>query len=461
MKYGLKKWADYVLDPSKCDPTSIDNYDPIKNNYYYSDATAFLTEEEECFGFSDSGDIEIRRDITKRKIPESGVFWKLMISFPPDFAINNGLISKYDYYELLKNVMPSLFADAGFKIDNMVWYAVLHRNTKNPHMHIAFYQKENHYKSKTISMMAINRLKSNIANYLISNTDFYKEKDFYFRDIVGSISYEEFAKIKSPKFFTNSFRRKLNEMLFDLYSKLPPVGRLQYNSRNMKPYKEEIDSIIEFILSHDSLKYKFADYDLLLQKHQKKLTEVYGQTKDNKSKKYYKDQINRLYSKIGNDILSGFKIYQSGDKLEKEKEFLKKNINKFNFKSRNDYVQETTKEDIAKDLYKICKFANLNDIQTKKIINKWNNNSNYNLDITNLFASFKNIKYDMSTTDYYKALRRLGYNFDRYSKIKNKNFYRELNYKKFFSNALNHLMYEIEKEEKELEEELRYELEIR
>lgn len=384
-----------------------------------------------------------------------------MISFPPDFALENGLISKHDFYDMLNNVMPSLFADSGFKIDNMVWYAGLHRNTKNPHLHIAFYQKKNIYIGKEISKSAIYKLRSNIANYLIDNSDFYKEKSMYYKDIVGSISYEEFTKIKSPKFFNNKFRRDLNSRLMHLYSRLPQIGRLQYNSKNMKAYREEINSIIDFILTHDSIKYKFAEYDMLLQTHQRKLNEIYGNTKENKNKKYYHEQLAKLYSKIGNDILSGFKAYQSKDRLEAEKEFIKNNISKFNFKSRSDYAKESTKIDIARDLYKLCKFAELGELQIRKIMDEWNYSSKYNLDIDYLILDFKKESYDLSSNDFYKTLRRLGYNSNRYYKLKRKNFYRELSYKKFFGKALNHLMYELEREQRQLEEELRYELEIK
>lgn len=450
-----------MADPAKCDPTSIDNYNVINDRIYYSDSTSFLQETRECLMWCSDGDIEVKSDIKNMKLPDSGVIWKLMISFPSDFAINNGLVSKYDYYELTKNILPDLFADAGLKIDNIVWYAGLHRNTKNPHMHICFFQKENIYMKKTMPESAIYKLRSNIANYLTDNTDFYKEKDLFLKNIVGTISIEEFTQIKSPKFFDSKYRRELNNKLLHLYERLPPIGRLQYNSKNMRAYKDEINSVIEFILSHESVKYKFAEYQILLQKHQKELQNMYGKTKDNKESKYYISQMNKLYSKIGNEILHSFKVYQSKDKMLKELEFLKKNIDKMNFKSRSDYAKESTKVDIAKDLYKICKLINLNDNQVSKVISKWLINSKYKLNANELLKSFENSNYSMTITEYYKALKRLGFNYERYSKLKNKNFYKELNYKMFFNNALKHLLYEVEREEKKLEDELRYELEMK
>ena len=65
----------------------------------------------------------------------------------------------------------------------------------------------------------------------------------------------------------------------------------------------------------------------------------------------------------------------------------------------------------------------------------------------------------MSTQEFYSALKRLGYNYDRYSKLKSKNFYRQLSYRRFINRAINHLEYEKEKEEKQIVANIQYELE--
>lgn len=219
--------------------------------------------------------------------------------------------------------MPSLFTDSNFKLDNMMWYAGLHRNTKNPHMHICFFQKTGIPHSDEIPKSAIRKLKSNIANYLQDNVQYYIMKDNYLKDISGTLSFNEFAKIKSLKFFDRKFRKELNKMLWSLYEKLPEKGRLQYHSKKMIPYKNELKNIIEYVLSHDSIKYTFAEYQILLQKHQAKLTELHGNTFDNMNKKYYYSQLDKLYSLIGNEILNNFKIYSSRAQIEREKLFIK------------------------------------------------------------------------------------------------------------------------------------------
>ena len=70
------------------------------------------------------------------------------------------------------------------------------------------------------------------------------------------------------------------------------------------------------------------------------------------------------------------------------------------------------------------------------------------------------LDYAMSSTEYYEALKKLGYDYERYNKVKNKYFYKELNYKRFINKAHEHLMYELENEEKQIISNLQYELEV-
>ena len=248
-------------------------------------------------------------------------------------------------------------------------------------------------------------------------------------------------------------------MLLEFYNTLPKQGRLQYNSKNMSMYKKDLDRIIEYILMHDSVKYDYANYLRLLEQHQKELNQLYGMSDSNKNRKYYNEQLNRLYSKIGNEILSNFKKYQALDFMEREKKFLQKHIHELNFRSRKDIVKEDTKKSIAKDLYKICMLAGLNDRQTKKVFSRWIKNSKYDFDVDSLITSVSTLDSEMSISDFYNAMKKLGYDSDRYNKFKNKYFYRELQYKVFINQAVNHLMYELEQEEKQIVSEMQYELE--
>jgi hypothetical protein len=459
-KVGISNWIKYASQKQKADSASIDEYNLLKDYALYSTKDSYLTENDETFLWNSKGDLLKKDAINNLKgMDGKGIFWRGFLSFPPEFAMDHGLITKMDFSSLTNNVIPSLIVDMGLDINNVEWMCALHRDTKHPHIHFCIYEKNQTKTSPLYSKSVIYNFKSNVANYLIDNKKFYDLRDQTYTNITGTISLKELNKLKSQRLFSDSYRKGLNKLLLNFYNELPKNGRLQYNSKNMIPYKKDLNNIIEYILLHDSVKYDYANYLKLLETHQKELNQLYGSSNSNKERKYYNEQLNRLYSKIGNEILKNYKIYQSLDFLNREKNFLQKHINELNFRSRNDYAKDETKKDIAKNLYKICMLSGLNDSQTKKVFSRWIKNSHYDYDVDSLVVSVTSLDSDMSVQEFYDILKKLGYDSDRYNKFKNKYFYRELNYKRFINQAVNHLMYELEQEEKQIVGEMQYELE--
>ena len=45
-------------------------------------------------------------------------------------------------YNFIKKELPRFFTRAGLDKDNIIWYAGLHENTENKHIHISFFEKE-------------------------------------------------------------------------------------------------------------------------------------------------------------------------------------------------------------------------------------------------------------------------------------------------------------------------------
>ena len=460
-KLGIKSWMDYASRKQKADASSIDEYNLLKDYALFSDKKTYLDESYETYLWSNEGD-ELKKDeLDKISDTNNGVFWRGFLSFPSDFAINHGLITKADYYSLSNQVIPQLILDMGLNLNNVSWYCSLHRDTsKHPHIHFCIFEKNPTKSNPTVPKYCFKNFKGNVANYLVDYQKFYELRDKSFSDITGKIDLQELNKIKNQRLFSDKYRKDLNKLLLKLYDELPSTGRLQYNSKNMNLYRKDLDAIIDFILSHDSVKYDYANYLKLLDKHQKELNTLYGNSKSNQERKYYNDQKNRLYSKIGNEILANYKKYQAMDFMQREKNFLNKNISSLNFRSRGDYAKEETKKNIAKDLYKICVLADLNDAQIRKVFKRWLRNSHYDFDVDSLIASVSTLDTRMSVSELYTALKKLGYDSTRYNKLKSTNFYKELNYKRFINKAINHLYYEKEREEKEIVEQMQYELEV-
>jgi len=393
----------------------------------------------------DTTKYEILKDLPKDK---SGKMWTLVVSFPPQFAIDSGLRTKQDYYMLTKAIIPKLILDNDMDLTNTCWYASSHIDTDNPHLHICLFEKEQRYKKDTLNKKSIKFLKSNIASYLIDNTSFYKEQDYLFLGLDYKIRKTNFTKVEQDLFFSDKFRKSLNKDLLNLYKKLPKKGRLQYNSKNLNKCRDDLDRIIDKILYHDKIKYDFEKYYHHLEEIEREQKKMYGNSKNNN---YIENKMNRLYSKIGNDILYNYKVYNSTDFLKHQKEFLKVNIMNMDFRSRN-LKKNSTILKHATELYKLGKLADLSDSEIKILINKWVKKSNINIDPNLIFGSIKTSKEDINATDFYKALSHLGYSKERYDNYKNKSFYKSVRFKQFIKNANYYLLVESKKEEEFLQE---------
>ncbi len=441
-------WCKYVSKDG-ADGKSVNDLDSI-NDLYEKEFGLFddTKNQEEHYIWNKNGDVsksDILKDIPKDK---SGKMWTLVISFPLDFALESGLKTKQDYYLMTKAIMPKFLLDNDLDLTNTMWYASFHKDTDNPHLHISIFEKEQRRKKDTLDKNAMKYLKSNIASYLVDNTSFYKEQDYLFLGLEKDIRKSNFTKVEKDLFFSDRFRKSLNKDLLKLYDKLPKKGRLQYNAKSLNYCRADIDKIIEKILYHDTIKYDFEKYYHHLEEIQRQQQKMYG---NNKNNKYVKNKMKRLYSKIGNDILYNFKVYNSKDFMLHHKEFLKVNIMNMNFRSKSLKKQATILKH-ASELYKLGRLADLSDNDIKKLFNKWIKNSNINYNVDLLFDSVSMSHEDMNSTNFYKALSHLGYTKEKYDNFKSKSFYKNLQFKKFIKQANYFLMVENRKEEKFLQE---------
>ncbi len=447
-------WCKYVSKDG-ANGRSLRDFSSV-NDLYEKELGIFddTKETEEHYIWGKNGDVSKREILTEVPKDKTGRMWTLVISFPPDFALESGLKTKQDYYMMTKAIMPKFILDNDLDLTNTRWYASLHKDTDNPHLHISIFELEETRKKDTLEKTTMKYLKSNIASYLVDNTSFYKDQDYLLLGLDYKIRKSNYTKVNKELFFSDKFRKNLNKDLLSLYEKLPKRGRLQYNSKNLDYCRKDIDKIIEKILYHDKIKYDFEKYYHSLESIEREQKKLYGNSKNNK---YIENKMKRLYSKIGNDILYNFKVYNSKDFLKYQKEFLEINIMNMNFVSRN-IKKKTTIIKHATELYKLGKLASLSDSDIKKLLEKWIKKSKINYDVELLFNAVSNTREEISVTDFYKALSHLGYTKERYDTYKNKSFYKNLRFKQFVKKANYYLLVETKKEEQFLLELLEKEL---
>ena len=109
-----------------------------------SDYEQYIANKEKSFGaFNQDGLLndEQKLDLRHQLQTTQSVIWDMIISFREDFG--DEYCRDYEQaYKFLKKELPKFFNRAGLYSDNIVWYAGLHENTENKHIHISFFEKE-------------------------------------------------------------------------------------------------------------------------------------------------------------------------------------------------------------------------------------------------------------------------------------------------------------------------------
>ncbi len=247
---------------------------------------------------------QLREELRETK----SVIWDGLITFEENFG--KSWCNSYEQaYELVKSELPKFFKRAGLNPDNMVWYAGLHENTDNRHIHLSFFEKvpirlrpgkeEKVFSNGKLSKTAILEFKAHLE---LAATDF-KARERRNRQLIQEYVNEQ---------LNENIGLILNNQLLSLASKFSKKCSLAYASKNMSSLRSEIDSITNYLINKSKFS-KVAYEDFIdLAKHKDERFESYCKRNRCKQpfsfeKKYRQD----IYRRLGNIVIDfAFKIKQ-------------------------------------------------------------------------------------------------------------------------------------------------------
>lgn len=240
--------------------------------------------------------------------------WHGVISFTEEFG-NNYCNTFEKAYELMKNELPKFFKNAGLIPENIIWYAGLHENTDNKHIHLSFFEKEplrymhdnnkKNFSDGYIPIKAINKFKISAEIRLLQIT----------KEI-----------ILARKTLTNEMTKDLKlgeymKYINSLYFSLPYEHRMSYDSENIKPYRNQINMVVNAIIKADeNLQQKFNDFQTFLAKRDLEIINAYERINvDYKDKLLHDKCMEDIYRRLGNIVLLTIKdIRREQKKVEYE-----------------------------------------------------------------------------------------------------------------------------------------------
>lgn len=244
--------------------------DPKKNSDY--DYIRYVGNKDKSSGvFGPNGILksEEKKELRKKLRETKSTIWDLVISLETRFGKEN-MDNVEEAMEMVRSVLPRFLKRAGFRLDNVTWYAGLHENTDNRHVHISFFEKEPiHYSERKkgyvyrkgrIDMKHIDSLKLDVEGFFLLD----HEEIASFRKKALE---DEKAVLDSEDAL--GFDLVLRKRLKPLYEELPSEGPIGYDSKEMISYRNMIDDVTRL----------FLDYGRYSGEYRKLRTEIYERDK--------------------------------------------------------------------------------------------------------------------------------------------------------------------------------------
>lgn len=264
-----------------------------------------------------------KKALRQRLRETKSIIWDCLLMFQPEFG--QRYCNDYEQaYEMMKREMPRFLKDAGFNPDNITWYAALHTNKKHRHIHISFFEnaptrirqrsKELQFSHGKINQECIRRFKVHVEQNL---TDISAELRIA-RKEATTLSKEVLFSKDSLIRYNNAFQ----EQILDLIDKLPPSGRISYDSENMRPLKPLIDKIVDTAIKSNRKWYKaFVNFCAEAKKHDDKTREILirQQIPEVFWPQYMKSDtyLDDMYRRLGNQVLNYVRIYRRRERPAK------------------------------------------------------------------------------------------------------------------------------------------------
>lgn len=342
---AIKKSGDQKENYSFFDYTqrgyAVENSIEIGMNHTNSKNKIYHTYSNDGF-LTDKNEKEWLNQARKSFSQKGNLLWQEVLSFEDyEEAKSYGLNSQSDYAVLMEKCMPKIAKTIGMNHTNLIWWMDYHTNTKHPHIHFNFLEKEQTITKGKINKRKLDRIKRVIYTELYdrkitveerSSLEFKKEIDDKKKEILNSISIS-----------SKSLNYKTVNKIFNLYVRLEDTGRLQFNSIHQKDRRKELLDIAEMILKDTVGKENYQKFIGLLEENDRALNSV---AKEN----VFQNALTNLYDlkvKIANIVLKAYKDDETTQDLQKAIGMNHTNsdedlINDFNVqkikKRRNEYL---------------------------------------------------------------------------------------------------------------------------
>jgi hypothetical protein len=233
------------------------------------------------------------------------VIWDMVISFEEGYG-KEKMATWRNALDLIKAEFPAFLKANHIPYDKVVFYAGLHTNTDNRHIHLSFFESEpTSYDPDTgkkkfhygyFSKLSLEDFKVRIEQRLDGH-------EYAFHQIRDKLLTDEDEKLKKPD-MRAIYDKDLKEMLLEAYRQLP-TKKAGYESHDMDAIRPEIDRITTYMMTDETSMASFMELMRKLKKRDEETRAICLRSKIAPdryllSSKFHDD----LYRRCGNKILA-------------------------------------------------------------------------------------------------------------------------------------------------------------
>ncbi|MDD6846884.1 MAG: relaxase MobL [bacterium] len=275
----------------------------------YEDYMDYSGNREKSSGvFSSNGLLteKEKKEVRQMLQHTDSIIWDVVISTEENYG-KEKLTSYESALKVIKEELPKLLKDNRMDISNVVWFAGLHENTDNRHIHLCFFEKEKQkvdpdtherkFHPGMLSKLSLEDFKLRIEQNLNGHAyDLYR-----YRDTLLEMEKRKLEE-SDPKAI---YLKDLKGMLLELYRKAPK-GKYGYASHKADGIRPLLDSLTTYMLTSDES--SMREFLLLMKRLKEKDEETKSICRRDKIdpgphllEKRFKDD---LYRRCGNEILN-------------------------------------------------------------------------------------------------------------------------------------------------------------
>lgn len=294
--YGSAQKDDYLgyIDKGIQSTKAIDYLDYTDNGEKSSgafDAEGLLSKRQ-------------KKELREKLRTTQSCIWDMVVSFEEGYGKSN-LTDVTAARTVLLKTLPKLFRTTGLNPDNMTWFAGLHTNTDNRHIHVCFFENEPQrfhrktgqlrYRHGKIRSEALDTFKAEIVKHFMQPVESVRR--------VRKLLTDKAQAVVSQPYTAYSFA--LKRLVKLLYGKIPYEGKIGYESENMRHCRETVDAITSCILKNGRGKIVYERLTAELAKRDGEILRLCERNKIRNPEKYlYAEKFQRdLHRRMGNIVI--------------------------------------------------------------------------------------------------------------------------------------------------------------